>query len=164
MTPRTYALLLAIVCALPAPAYAQAAAVEGPSPDRSSPYGVRLHIGMWTTHLSQLGRGLDSNWLLALGWRGVYGGTFINSFGKRTFAAGIERPLVRNDDGSVVTGLGYRMGVVTGYDERLTRLAGKIPIFPAFQIIGDVGVGPTGLEVAWAGKVATMGPFMRVAN
>lgn len=163
MTPRTYALLLAIVFAVPASAVAQAPD-PGAYPDRSSPYGVRLHVGMWTTHLSHLGRGLDSNWLVALGWRGLYGGTFINSFGNRAFAAGIERPLVRSDDGSVVTGLGYRLGVVTGYDERLTPLAGKIPIFPALQVIGDVSVGPTGLELAWAGKVATMGPFMRVAN
>lgn len=163
MTPRTYALLLAIVCAAPAPADAQAPAQSPPS-DGSSPYGVRIHVGMWTTHLGHLGRGVDANWLLALGWRGLYGGTFINSFGNRAFAAGIERPLVRSGEGSVVTGLGYRMGLVTGYDERLTSLAGKIPVFPALQLTGDVGVGPTGLELAWAGKVATVSPFMRVAN
>lgn len=163
MTPRSFALLLAIVCALPSPAVGQSADL-GPSPDRSSPYGVRLHIGMWTTHLNHLGRGLDSNWLVALGWRGLYGGTFINSFGNRAFAAGIERPLVRSDEGSVVTGLGYRLGVVTGYDERMVGLAGRTPVLPALQIMGDVSAGRTGLELAWAGKVATMSPFMRVAN
>ncbi|HSW28803.1 MAG TPA: hypothetical protein VLH75_04820 [Longimicrobiales bacterium] len=138
---------------------AQATAVERP---RSG--GVRLHIGMWTTHLTRVGRGLDANWLLAVGWRGVYGGTFINSFGNRAFAAGIERPFVRSDEGSVVRGLGYRLGLVTGYDERLLGLAAKTPILPLFQITGDVAVGRTGVEVAWTGKVATVGPFMRVAR
>lgn len=163
MTPRSCALLIAIVCALPASATAQAAD-PGPSSERSSPYGVRLHVGMWTTHLNRVSRGVDANWLLALGWRGLYGGTFINSFGNRAFAAGIERPLVRSDSGSVVTGLGYRLGVVTGYDERLMGLAGKTPVLPALQVTGDVGVGATGVELAWAGKVATMSPFMRVGN
>lgn len=153
-------MLLALCCALPVPGGAQST-----SPDeRGAPHGMRLHVGMWTTHLSRPGRGLDANWLVAVGWRGLYGGTFVNSFSDRSFAVGIERSMARSGDGPVATGVGYRLGLVTGYDERLHGLAGKLPVLPALQVMGDVAVGRTGLELAWAGKVATMGPFMRVAN
>jgi hypothetical protein len=56
------------------------------------------------------------------------------------------------------------LGFVTGYDERLNGLAGRTPVLPAVQLLGDFSMGRTGLEVAWVGKVATMSPFMRVAN
>jgi len=157
--PRVAALALLFVCAIASPCRAQATSHEAPSG-----YGVRVHVGMWTSHLSRIGHGLDANWLVALGWRGLYGGTFVNSFGDRAFAAGIQRRLARTDDGTMVTGLGYRLGLVTGYDERLTGLAGRIPVLPAAQLLGDFAMGRTGLEVAWVGKVATMSPFMRVAN
>lgn len=138
-------------------------AQQAPPPSQSH-YGVRLHVGMWTSHLSNVSKGLDANWLVAMGWRGVYGGTFVNSFGRRAFAVGIERPLARDEGGSVDAGLGYRLGFVTGYDDRLIGLAAKTPVLPALQVMGDVAVGRTGVELAWAGKVATMSPFMRVAN
>jgi hypothetical protein len=123
---------------------------------------VRLHVGMWTTHLWRPTKGLDANWLVAVAWKGMYGGSFINSFGDRAFAAGLERSLARSDDGRLARGVGYRIGVVAGYDERLTGIAGTIPILPAFQMTSDVAVAGTGLELAWAGKVATLSPFMHV--
>jgi hypothetical protein len=157
--PRPAALALLLGIAIASPCRAQAPPVEVPAG-----YGVRVHVGMWTSHLSRIGHGLEATWLVAVGWRGLYGGTFVNSFGDRAFAAGIQRRLARTNDGTMVTGLGYRLGFVTGYDERLTSLAGKTPVLPAAQLLGDFAMGRTGLEVAWAGKVATMGPFMRVAN
>ena len=123
---------------------------------------LRLHLGMWTSHLSDIRRGLDTNWLVAVGWRGAFGGTFINSFGDRAFALGIERAVSRIEDGRVARGVGYRLGLVTGYDERLVPVASRVPVLPALQLTGDLSVGRTGVEVAWAGKVATVGPFMRV--
>ena len=157
MTPNLGALLVLLSLALPTAGTAQVADAEG-----VGARGVRLHVGMWTTHLSRLRGGVDANWLVAVGWRGMYGGTFVNSFGDRAFAAGIERDLARSDGGTVARGVGYRLGLVTGYDERMVGLAGKVPVLPAFQIIGNMAVGPTGMELAWAGKVATVSPFMRV--
>ena len=159
--PRLAALLFIFACAFGLPCRGSAQVALQPN---SARMGVRLHVGMWTTHLNDLGRGLEANWLVALGWRSLYGGTFINSFGDRAFAAGLQRPLARSDDGSLAAGVGYRLGVVTGYDERLMGLAGRIPVFPAVQLTGDMAMGRTGVELAWAGKVATMGPFMRVRN
>jgi hypothetical protein len=160
MTRRFAALSAALLCT----AFPSVSGAQQELPGSQSHYGVRLHVGMWTSHLSSVSKGLDANWLVAMGWRGVYGGTFVNSFGRRAFAVGIERPLARDEGGSVDAGLGYRFGLVTGYDERLIGLAAKTPVLPALQVMGDVAVGRTGLELAWAGKVATMSPFMRVAN
>jgi len=117
---------------------------------------------MWTTHLANPRRGIDSNWLVAVGWRGLYGGTFVNSYGGRSFAAGIERSVSRRDGDGWSRGVGYRLGIVSGYDERLLPLAARTPVLPALQVMGDVGRGRTGLELAWAGKVATLSPFIRV--
>lgn len=158
MTLRVAISLVLLSLAVPSPGAAQVA------DERSRGHGLRLHVGMWTSHLARVRHGLEHNWLVAVGWRGLYGGTFVNSFGDRAFAAGIERSLTRSAEGTVTRGLGYRLGVVTGYDERLTGLAGKIPVFPALQVMGDLAVGRTGMELAWAGKVATMSPFMRVSR
>jgi hypothetical protein len=160
MIPRLAALSVALLFA----AFPSTGCAQQALPESRSHYGIRLHVGMWTSHLSNFSKGLDANWLVAMGWRGVYGGTFVNSFGSRAFAVGIERPLVRDEGAGLSTGLGYRVGFVTGYDERLIGFAGKTPVLPALQVMGDVAVGRTGLELAWAGKVATMSPFMRVGN
>jgi hypothetical protein len=157
MTPNIGALLVLLSLAVPAAGSAQAAAAG-----RGGANGVRVHVGMWSTHLHRLRGGVDANWLVAVGWRGLYGGTFVNSFGNRAFAAGIERSFVRAEGGAVARGLGFRLGVVSGYDERLLGLAGKIPVLPALQVMGDVAMGRTGVELAWAGKVATISPFMRI--
>jgi len=152
--------ILLVLLALASPSPGEAQAVD----ERSRGHGLRLHVGMWTSHLTRVRHGVEANWLVALGWRGLYGGTFVNSFGDRAFAAGIERFVTRAGGGTVTRGVGYRLGLVTGYDERLMGLAGKTPVLPALQVIGDVAVGRTGLELAWTGKVATMSPFMRVAR
>jgi hypothetical protein len=157
--PRFAAWLIVLSCALPSHGSAQAHPTDG-----GSSVGVRLYVGLWTTHLRNPGRGFDSNWLVGVGWRGLYGGTFVNSFGTRAFAAGLARPLARSDEGRVARGVGYRLGLVTGYDERFIGLAGTLPILPMAQLVGDVAVGRTGVELAWSGLVASLGPYMRVAN
>jgi len=132
------------------------------APSAMHPYqGVRIHIGMWSTHVFDISRGLANNWLVGVSWRGFYGGTFVNSFGNRSFAGGIYRTVIHGEDGPVVPALGYRVGVVTGYDERFMPLAGKMPALPMVQVVGDLEMGRMGLELAWAGLVASMAPKMR---
>jgi hypothetical protein len=122
--------------------------------------GFRIYVGMWSTHLRDIGRGLRQNWLVAAGWRGWYGGTFINSFGDRSFVAGIERTVARGSGGPVIPGVGYRLGIVTGYDERFIGIAGRVPALPMAQVTGEVAVGPTAVEVGWAGLVASLVPSL----
>jgi hypothetical protein len=157
--PTITTLLAILLFTLPAAASAQEASRSG-----GASRGVHVYVGVWTSHLTRVRSGVDGAWLVAVGWRSLYGSTFVNSFGDRAFAVGIERDLARADGGTVARGLGYRLGLVTGYDERLVGFAGKVPVLPGLQVLGNMAVGPTGLELAWAGKVATVSPFMRVAR
>ncbi|MBI4419779.1 MAG: hypothetical protein HY560_03070 [Gemmatimonadetes bacterium] len=125
------------------------------------PSGVRIYVGMWTAHFRHLGRGLGQNWLVGVVWRGYYGGTFVNSYGDRAFAAGIQRTLARGKDGVVVPSLGYRIGVVSGYDKRFISVASRTPVLPLVQLLGAVERGRTEAELAWAGLVASLSPNFR---
>jgi hypothetical protein len=157
--PASAALAIAVGLTAPPPAAAQTVDPDGAGVSHLNP-GLRIYVGMWSTHVLDIGRGLKQNWLVGAGWRGYYGGTFINSFGDRSFVAGIQRTLVRGDSGAVVPAFGYRLGIVTGYDERFTRIARKVPVLPMAQIKGDFEMGRTGLEVGWAGLVASLVPTM----
>jgi hypothetical protein len=117
---------------------------------------------MWSTHFRDLRRGLSNNWLIGLGWGRFYGGTFVNSFGHRSFTAGIQRTVAKSDeDGAIVRSFGYRLGVVSGYDERFISIASWTPVLPLAQLLGSLETGRTGLDVGWAGLVGTVGPSFR---
>lgn len=155
------ATLLGGVLLLTAAPLGSAAAQDAGASARTRSSAVRLYVGMWSTHLRDFSRGLRNNWLVGLGWRGLYGGTFVNSFGNRSFTAGIQQTVARGEDATVIPSLGYRLGVVSGYDERFMSIASWAPVLPMAQVLGGLESGRTGLEVGWAGLVATLGPHFR---
>ena len=157
---QTGLVLISLLCALPAQGAGQSED-DGSGQPVSGSGGFRIYVGMWTMHLKDLTRGLDNNWLLGVSWRGYYAGTFVNSYGGRAVTAGIQRTVARGADAQVVPSLGYRLGFVTGYDERFMGIASKTPVLPLAQVVGDVEMGPTGLELAWAGLIASLGPNIR---
>ncbi|MBI4421016.1 MAG: hypothetical protein HY560_09340 [Gemmatimonadetes bacterium] len=134
---------------------------QGSQASTPSVPGLRIYVGMWSTHIRDIGRGLSNNWLVGLGWRGFYGGSFVNSFGNRSFTAGIQRSVARGADGAVVPSIGYRLGVLSGYDERFMSIASKTPVLPLAQVVGGLESGRTGVELGYAGLVATLGPSFR---
>lgn len=149
-------LLLGALILVPA---SPAAAMVSGDPDSTVYTGATIYLGMWTSHFRYLREGLANNWLVGVGWRGYYAGTFINSYGKRAFAAGIERIVTRGGPGeSVIPMLGYRLGLVSGYDSRFMSIAGKTPVLPMAQLTGALEMGPTGIGVAWSGLVASLVP------
>ncbi len=149
-------LLLATLLLRPAPC---AAAMARGDPDSTAYSGATIYLGMWTSHFRYLREGLANNWLVGVGWKGYYAGTFINSYGKRAFVAGIERIVTRGGPGeSVIPMLGYRLGLVSGYDSRFMSIAGKTPVLPMAQLTGALEMGPTGIGVAWSGLVASLVP------
>lgn len=137
-----------------------AAALVGGDPDSTvaAGGGASLYLGMWTSHFRHLREGLANNWLVGFGWKGYYAGTFINSYGHRAFTAGIERIVTRAPGGSVVPMLGYRLGLISGYDSRFLAIAGKTPVLPMLQLTGALELGPTGVGLAWSGLVASLVP------
>lgn len=117
----------------------------------------RVYIGMWTVHFRDPGRGVENNWLLGASWRGFYGATFVNTFGDRAYSAGYQGILVRWNPGAVSLGLGYRVGLITGYDERFMPLAGKTPLIPLVQPRLTLDGKRLGLELSYSGVVASTG-------
>jgi len=116
---------------------------------------TRVYVGMWTAHVRELSRGMDQNSLLGLAYRGYYGGTFINSFGDRSLAAGVQRSVPPSRLSGLDLALGYRAGLLTGYDGRFAAAAEKSPVLPFLQLIANADRGSVGAEVAWAGLVAS---------
>lgn len=116
----------------------------------------RLYVAMWTFHFREPDRALDNNWLLAISWGRVYGATFVNSFGRRAYSAGVQQNMARWNLRLVRIGLGYRAGLVTGYDERLFRLAGRTPVLPLVQPLIDLDfVNRLGWELSYSGVIAS---------
>jgi hypothetical protein len=58
--------------------------------------------------------------------------------------------------------MGYRAGVVTGYDERFLPIAGKIPVIPLFQPLITLDAKRLGLEFSYSGVVASGGINIRL--
>lgn len=117
---------------------------------------TRVYVGMWTSHLRDLERGVDTNSLIGLAVRGFYAATFINSYGDRALAAGIQRSFTPPRDAELTAAIGYRAGLVTGYDERFLGIGDKLPAVPFVQLVGSVDRGRLGLELAWAGVVTSL--------
>jgi hypothetical protein len=159
-TLRPVLLLVGVLTLMPARSHA--VVVGGGDPDSTSYGGASIYLGMWTSHFRHLREGLANNWLVGFGWKGYYAGTFINSYGKRAFTAGVERIVTRGSGGSVIPMLGYRLGLISGYDSRFLAIAGKTPVLPMAQITGALEMGPTGIGLDWSGLVASLVPSFRL--
>ncbi len=124
-----------------------------------TPAPTALYPGMVTFHLEPGSR--DDNWnnqLIAGTYKGYFAGTFINSFYDRGYAVGIQRmwdteQLSDNFKNSV----GYRLGLVSGYDERMVPIAAKTPVLPFPQIIDDITWKHVGIELSWCVDTVSAG-------
>jgi hypothetical protein len=58
-------------------------------------------------------------------------------------------------------GIGYRAGLVTGYDENLVSWAEDLPIIPFGGIVGWVDVGPLGVDVFYVYRAITLESSIR---
>jgi hypothetical protein len=151
-------LALALACACAAPASAQSDDTE-PATGRREP--TRIYVGMWTTHLKHDVVALDNNWVIGATWRGLFGATFLNSFGKRAFSAGIQRTLIARDPQWLGVALGYRVGLVSGYDGRFMRMARDMPVLPFVQPFVTVDLRHVGIEVSYTFVVVSVAASYR---
>lgn len=117
---------------------------------------TRVYLGMWSTHLNAKKPAIDPNWLVGVSHGKVFGATFINSFGRRAFAAGLQLPVVAGRAGWLGGALGARLGALTGYDERFWKIARDTPVLPLVQAFGQVDVGRLGIEADWTWVVASV--------
>ena len=77
------------------------------------------------------------------------------------FIAGIERYWARGDWSFTEFGIGYRVGFVTGYDERLVSWADDVPILPFGGIVGWFDAGPFALDVYYVYRAITLESSVR---
>lgn len=129
--------------------------------DQRERHGPRLYVGMWTTHLKSDIVVLKNNWVAGLSARGYFGATFVNSFGKRAFTGGWQRPITAVNRRQAGLLLGYRLGFVTGYDGRLMRIARKTPVLPLAQPFVSLDISHIGVEVSYTFVVVSVAASYR---
>ena len=125
------------------------AAVEARSQSSRDGFPTRVYFAMWTTHLKYDVITLENNWTLGLSTRGYFAATFRNSFDRRAFAAGLQRTLVSTRDRPVDLSVGYRLGLISGYDGRFMRIARDTPVMPLIQPFVTLEAGRLGVEVSY---------------
>jgi hypothetical protein len=133
------------------------AAIFGRRPERR-----RLIAGMWAMHPFEpqfpeldrtRGMGAQiSSWFFA---------TFVNSYDERAFVAGVERYWLNERISVLDFGIGYRVGIVTGYDERLFELARHTPLLPFGGLLLWTEVGPIGIDLFYVYRAITFEGSLR---
>ncbi len=119
-----------------------------------------LYLGMASFHLEPGSR--DDNWnnqLIAGTYAGFFAGTLVNSFYDRAYAFGIQRMWgTQQLSEHISNSPGYRLGLISGYDERMMDLAAHTPLLPFPQIIDDIVIGDhVGIELSWSVVVLSAG-------
>jgi len=127
-------------------------AILGRSPDRRRiipglfvmhPYDRQFPEVDWTR-----GGGVQvSTWFLA---------GFVNSYDRFSVIAGVERKWFDVHSGAFELGVGYRAGILTGYDERLLALAGQLPALPFGGLLVWLDVGGVSLDTFYVYKALTL--------
>jgi hypothetical protein len=155
---RAVCLAVVVVCATVGAAHAQSEPVSH-NRDRREP--TRLYFGMWTTHLKQEVLALDNNWVAGVTFRGFFGATFLNSYGRRAFTAGIQRTLLASTPRPFGASLGYRVGLVSGYDGRFMAIARDTPVLPFVQPFVTLEVHRLGFEVQYTFVIVSVAASVR---
>lgn len=166
-------LLLFVACSATGEAWS---ADPGPPEDGSSPdplgtvctWGLlpgaparnALYLGMWSHHFGEDDDDdyRTANHLIGGAYRGCYAGTFINSSNDRTVSLGWQRDLFTQKWSQVRLDLGYRLGVMYGYDD---YSLGDTKLFPLGHLYADVAYRNVGLQFSWVAEVVTVGFLLR---
>jgi hypothetical protein len=116
----------------------------------------RVVAGMITTHLYELDEAPADNQAVGVIYKGVVGATFITTHGPRGFVLALERAWLEGRLGPTRTMLGFRAGLVYGYDQRLFGLAEHTPILPYAQPMFLLRAGPVSLDFTYTWVVVSL--------
>lgn len=116
----------------------------------------RLIVGMLTTHLYELDQAPTNNDAIGIIYRGVLGATFITTHGPRGYVVAFERAWLEGTLGPLSTMVGFRAGLVYGYDRRLFELADHTPILPYGQPVLLMRAGPVSLDLTYTWVVVSL--------
>lgn len=121
----------------------------------------RLVAGMWTTHLNREKDGWQNDRAVVLILDGFYGGTFRTTHGPRAYSLGVERSWLSGSRGALGGMLGFRTGLVYGYDGRLGWVAEKYPILPFAQPVLYARLGPLAADLTYTWVVISLTAALR---
>ena len=121
----------------------------------------RLVGAMWTLHLHHLDEGWSNDGTVALIYRGLYAGTFETTHGPRAYSVGVERSWFSGDWRWAGAMLGFRTGLVYGYDGRLGWLADKYPVLPFAQPVIYTELGPVAADFTYTWVVVSLSAAVR---
>lgn len=158
----TLSTLVCLAATAPDPLFAQGEADDEPSARRWFNLGSlpsperRVLWGMWTTHLNRPDDGWQNDQVLAVVYRGLYAATFRTTHGPRAYSLGVERMWAKTEEGPVVGMLGFRSGLVYGYDGRLGWMAERYPVLPFVQPVVYARVGPFTTDVTYTWVVISV--------
>ena len=107
----------------------------------------RILAGAFTTHFNYLWAAPKNSHAIGLICNGVLGGTFVTTYGRRAWVVAFERAWLEGSWGPTRTMLGFRAGLLYGYDESLFAMAGILPIIPYGQPLALIRWGPATLDV-----------------
>jgi hypothetical protein len=117
----------------------------------------RIFLGMWTFHpFGDDPYPRESNNGFGVQYRSVFAFTCVNSFERRTYALGVERVWTEARRGPFGAMLGFRVGLIHGYDTELFRVAGETPVLPFAGTVALFRVGPVGGEVSWVYQAVSL--------
>ena len=127
-----------------------------------TPAPATLYLGMVTLHINEHSRSNDNwnNQLIAATYDGYFAGTLLNSFYDRAYVAGIQRVFFSQQiSENFSQSVGYRIGFISGYDERMMSFAKNTPVLPFPQLIYDLSWKHAGVEFGLLPMAATAGLF-----
>ena len=138
---------------------AGAPSVADAQPQSSPPKAPRqthVYFGLWSTHLNADRLRIDSNnVMLGVTHGPVFATTFVNSFGKRAYAAGLQHALISRRSRFAAASLGIRVGAISGYDERFLAFAKDTPVIPMASVYSLFELKRVGVEASWTLVVAS---------
>ena len=116
----------------------------------------RLLPAMWTLHVHHVDDGLSNDSLLGVIYDGLYAATFQTTHGPRAYTIGVEREWISASRGPIGGMLGFRSGLVYGYDGRLGWMAEALPILPFAQPVAYGRVGPLTADLTYTWVVVSL--------
>ncbi len=132
--------------------------LEGTQPENA------VYLGMLTWHFNPESRKDDrqSNNLIGGVYQSIFVGTLLNSFSDRAFVVGVQRNLYTNQlSQNNQVNVGYRLGLISGYDERMSDIAKYLPVLPIPELYIDYAYKNVGAELSYIGVVFTAKFFVR---
>ena len=109
----------------------------------------RFLLGLFTIHVYSPQNGWSNDEVGGVIYKGFYAATFETTHGPRGYSVGFERLWKRGIRRPFEWGLGFRTGLVYGYDHRLGWLADRIPVLPMAQPIAFARLGPLTADLTY---------------